>query len=401
MSSSFFQHRGSTISGALLISGTCIGAGMLALPVVTGLAGFVPGLVVNALCCLFMLATGLLFLEATLWMPDGANVLSMAEHFLGPVGKWVCGISFLFLYYCIMVAYLSGGSPIICNLCMRFFGMGVGSYATILMGLLFGGCVWVGAYFVDRVNGILMVGLVLSYVLLLGLGGDDVEMELLSFQHWPLAVWAVPTLFGAYGFHNIVPTLCTYLKRDRKRLQRAIVCGTLFPFLIYSMWQWLIIGAIPQDQLQAAAHQGVPIAQILGEVATSPWVGTLALYLSLFAIVTSLLGVALSVVDFLGDGFHMVERKGVKRLGLCLLAFIPPTIFAIVYPSIFMQMLGIAGGFGEAILNGLMPVALVWIGRYHGGLPRHDHLPGGRGLLSILFLLTLFVMGLEAYYLFW
>lgn len=104
-------HHGTTLSATLLIAGTCIGAGMLALPLVTGLAGFWPAMAVNSLCWLFMLCTGLLFLETTLWMEDGANVLSMAERFFGVSGKVVAGVAFLFLYYCLMVAYLAGARP--------------------------------------------------------------------------------------------------------------------------------------------------------------------------------------------------------------------------------------------------------------------------------------------------
>jgi len=97
-------------SGVLLIGGTSIGAGMLALPVVTGLSGFFPAMVVNTVCWLFMLATGLLLLEATLWMKEGANILSMTERILGPAGKVFGGGAFIFLYYCLLISYISGGA---------------------------------------------------------------------------------------------------------------------------------------------------------------------------------------------------------------------------------------------------------------------------------------------------
>ncbi|MES2272690.1 MAG: aromatic amino acid transport family protein, partial [Chlamydiota bacterium] len=49
--------------GTLLVAGTSIGAGMLALPVVTASGGFLPALFVYFLCWLFMTCTGLLLLE--------------------------------------------------------------------------------------------------------------------------------------------------------------------------------------------------------------------------------------------------------------------------------------------------------------------------------------------------
>ena len=74
------------LSGSLLVTGTAIGAGMLALPVATCLGGFVPAIFIYLACWLFMAATGLLFLEICLWMPEDANIVSMSTHLLGPAG---------------------------------------------------------------------------------------------------------------------------------------------------------------------------------------------------------------------------------------------------------------------------------------------------------------------------
>ena len=76
-----------TLSGTLLISGTTIGAGMLGIPLLTAKAGFLPAVAITIGCWLFMLATGYLYLEATLWMYEGANVLSISRRFLGKSGK--------------------------------------------------------------------------------------------------------------------------------------------------------------------------------------------------------------------------------------------------------------------------------------------------------------------------
>src|SRR5580658_748713 len=101
-----------TLSGTLLIAGTTIGAGMLGIPLLTAKAGFLPAVGITAAVWVFMLATGYLYLEATLWMHEGANVLSMSRRFLGRSGKWLAGGTYLFLYYCLMVAYYAAGAPI-------------------------------------------------------------------------------------------------------------------------------------------------------------------------------------------------------------------------------------------------------------------------------------------------
>lgn len=387
--------KGSLLSAILLVSGTCIGAGMLALPLVTAHAGFFPAMAVNALCWLFMLATGLLFLEATLWMEDGANVLSMAERFFGKTGKWVGGLSFLFLYYCLMVAYLAGGTPLLSGFLHQMTGLSIShGLGCLLFALLFGAIVFLGTRAIDRVNGLLMGSLVLSYFLMLAIGTTEIQPHLLARSIWPISLLALPTLFSAYGYHNIIPSLCTYLKRDEKKLRYGILLGTTIPLFVYGLWQWLVIGSIPIEALQEAAAQGTPIGHILQSL-TNPWIGRIALFFSFFAIVTSLLGVGMSMVDFLGDGCKLQKREGIARLLLCLAVFLPPAFFAAKDPKIFYDALAYAGGFGEAILNGLLPIGLVWLGRYHLNLPSEYRLPGGRATLIVLLLITLLVIGLE------
>ncbi|HKZ00104.1 MAG TPA: aromatic amino acid transport family protein, partial [Rhabdochlamydiaceae bacterium] len=100
------------LSGTFLIAGTTIGAGMLGIPLATAQIGFLPALAVTVLVWAFMLCTGLLFLEVILAMPSGNNILSLSGRFLGSKGRLVSGGMFLFLYYCLMVAYFAAGAPL-------------------------------------------------------------------------------------------------------------------------------------------------------------------------------------------------------------------------------------------------------------------------------------------------
>ena len=81
---------GHLVGGTLLVAGTSIGVGMLALPVATASGGLIPSLFVYLLCWLFMLGTGLLILEACIWMPKGANLITLSSRLLGKWGKVSC-----------------------------------------------------------------------------------------------------------------------------------------------------------------------------------------------------------------------------------------------------------------------------------------------------------------------
>ena len=97
---------GSLIGGTLLVAGTCIGGGVLALPVLTSMGGFLPSLTLYLLCWAFMACTGMLYLEVIHWMDGESNIVSMAEKTLGKLGKAFTWAIYLFFFYSLSVAYV-------------------------------------------------------------------------------------------------------------------------------------------------------------------------------------------------------------------------------------------------------------------------------------------------------
>ena len=107
-----YEMTGTMIGGMLLIAGSCIGAGMLALPIMTGMAGFFPSLVMFLIAWGFMTVTGLLMVEVNSTFPGRVNIVSMAERAFGPVGRIVSWVLYLFLFYSLLVAYISGSGSL-------------------------------------------------------------------------------------------------------------------------------------------------------------------------------------------------------------------------------------------------------------------------------------------------
>lgn len=388
------------ISGSLLIAGTAIGAGMLGIPLVTSQCGFFPASIVTIAVWLFMLLTGLLLLRATLWMPTRSSFLSIARHFLGKPGEFVTGAMFVFLYYCLMVAYFAAGSHLLSYLVEWLWHFSLNTYQSNgIFALIFFTIVSIGPKSIDRVNIGLSLLMFASWIILLLMGSREVNFDRLEMVNlnkmWP----ALPLLFGAFGYHNIIPSITHYLGRNQRALIASIVIGTTIPLIVYLFWQWLIIGALPLQVIQTTMQDGLPITFALESIAHNPKIVLLGQLFALFAITTSVLGVSFSLVDFLADGFKVIPVRW-NRIGLCLLTFFPPFILSTMYPTIFEKALSIAGGFGEAILNGLLPISLVYIGKYSYNLKTFETVKGGKLLLLILTLFSLLVMGIEIIHLY-
>lgn len=383
------QPPGSLLSAMLLVGGTCIGGGMLALPVVTGAMGFVPSLFVMAICWIAMTCTGLLLLEATLWMHEGAHVISMASRFLGPLGKSIAWIFYLFICYASIIAYTAGGGVQIAAGLGDVFQVYVSKpVGCAIFTAIFGLIIYLGTHVIGRVNVILFSAMILSYFGLIGLGLPEVHADKLSRTEWGHAYLAVPLLLTSFSFQTLVPSLAPFLNRNAKQLRWAIIGGTTIAFLVYIVWQALILGIIPVDGphgLVAALIKGEPATQFLREATHNPWTYYVAEYFAFFALVTSFLGIAMGLLDFLSDGLR-IPKRGMGKVWLGLLIFVPTLAFAITNERAFLVALETSGGFGDSVLNGILPVLMVWVGRYHLGLGGGFGLPGGKIVLILLLL---------------
>ena len=107
------------IGGILLIIGTSIGAGMLALPIANAATGFWQSSIFLFLCWVFMTLGAFFILEANLYLPKGKNMISMAQATLGNYGLLIAWVSYLFLLYTLLSAYISGGTDILNSLLLK------------------------------------------------------------------------------------------------------------------------------------------------------------------------------------------------------------------------------------------------------------------------------------------
>lgn len=383
----------SLLGGALLVTGVCVGGGMLGLPILTSTAGFYPSLLVFFLTWLLMMFTGFLFLEACLWFKGGVNMITMTEKTVGPWAKHLCWLVYLFLFYSLTLAYVDGGAQIISYLTGISYYQGIAFFAAALAFTAF-----TPVRFVDLLNIVLMIGLVVSYGVLLGLGSSEVVVDRLSQQmSWPHALQIFPVCFAAFGYQGLIPTLCSHFDYDRKKIMGSIVLGTFFSFVIYLSWQFFVMGIVPFE-----GPSGLQQALIEGQTSIYPLSGSLKnsslIFLGnlfgLFALVTSFIGVALSLRDFLADGLT-IEKNILGRIKLVLLILCPVMLILFNYPAIFLVALEYAGGFGGAFILALLPIMIIYWGRSKFGANAEFKVWGGNKLLLTLAAFIVFEIAME------
>lgn len=388
------------IGAILLITGCCIGAGMLGLPVLTAQGGFFPALVGLFFGWGFLLTTGLLLLEVTLWFREDVHLLTMAEETLGKLGKGVACVTFLFLFYCALVAYMTASGELIADSLERWLHL---SFSRPVGIVLFVVCMapwlYLGTAAVEQCNRLLVVGLFCAYALVLSLALPHIQENGLMRADWSYILYALPAIVFSFGYHNLVPSIASYLHYDRKKLVYAIVLGSALPLLVYIIWEALTLGLIPMTGtagFEEALRHGNSATHLLQKVSQSRFVILFVQAFAFCAIVTSFLGVALSFIDFVADGLKLKKRGG---SGLCILSLVlgPPFIFSLLYPEIFLSALNYASAFGAVILFGVLPACMVLKGRLIYGKEVPPIVPGGRTPLFIVILISLFIAGLQFY----
>lgn len=394
-------HIGALIGAMLLVAGTSIGGGMLALPVSTGESGLFPSLILMIICWTFMTITGLLLLEVNLWMKEeDAHIISMSSRFLGPFGKIIAWITYLFIGYASLVAYIAGGGSLLQEAIASIIGFQLEKWqCAIIFIVIFGFIIDQGAKVVGRVNAILVAAMVFAYFCLVSLGFSEIKGHYLQHKNWSGIIAATPLVLTVFSFQCIVPSLTIYLKRNIKALRIAIIGGTTITLLVYLVWEVLVLGTVP-----LSGENSLILALNLGEAATdsyrvavnNPLVATFAGFFAFFALVTSFLGLSLGLFDFLADGLKM-KKKGKNKIILALIIILPSLFFALTYERAFLVALDTSGGFGDTILNGILPVMMVWVGRYWMKLKGDFTFPGGKLSLSIVILFYIAVLTLEVF----
>ncbi len=352
----------SVFGATLLITGCCIGAGMIGLPVRTAMAGFVSSTVATIFCYIFTTITGLLILEATLWFEEKVNFSTIVESILGKKGKFITLFLFLALFYSLFVAYLDGCGIIFSDIVSSLTGYAVPKYIGIILCVsLVAAITYAGTHMANRFNQLLLLGLIITYFALIVIGLQHVNILKTSQVDFMSILNVVPIMLICFGYQNLVPSITYYLNKNVNHIRFAIIIGNFIPLLVYMLWNYVILGILPAD---ASIKNAELVTQLLGGSMSVISIIFLVKSFSLFALLTSFIPTAISLVDFIKDSAkNSLHKKISNDMFYIAIIFIPSFIFTLIYPNLFLNMLDFAGGFVDVLLFGLMPATVVLLGR--------------------------------------
>ncbi len=387
------------IGGILLIVGTSIGGGMLALPVSTAEVGFANSIFFLFFCWAVMTAGALLVLEVNIRLPIGSNMISMAKSTLGLPGQIIAWITYLFLLYTLLSAYISGGSDVFTSL-LEKSNIHLPAWLTsTVFTALFSFIVYHGIRSVDYVNRGLMFGKLGVYLLLVIIISPHVSPSSLTGGSALAISGTLMVLITSFGFATIVPSLRDYFQDDIKTLRRVILFGSLIPLICYIGWDAVIMGVVSREgehgllALMTSNRATSGLTEALSQSVNSQWIHGFFSFFTSICMITAFLGVSLGLFDFLADGLKLNKSGTQGKLTLAL-TFLPPLAVVLVSPGIYLHALSYAGVCCVILLL-FLPSMMAWKGRRQvagNDIKYIQMVPGGNLILGVIALISIILL---------
>lgn len=388
------KTNGSLFGGALIIAGTTLGAGTLAIPIISAQLGFVSSVLLMIAICALMTYTAFITIEINLYFGKGINISSAAEAVLGKWGRGISTFAFLLLFYALLSAYIAGGASTIKEILASYFDIQI---SNILPELLFTGILGFFVFSctkaVDHLNRFLFAIKTVFFIILVGLIFPALNRtNLLARPHEIGAVWAVIAVFvTSFGFHGSIPSVIDYVGLNPRRLFLTFMIGSMIPLVFYIIWECVTLGSLPlmgefsfQKVYENGNDVGVFISQLnlINGGKTINWATN---GFATLAITTSFLGVAIGVLDFFAQKAKLPNTAKGRSIA-AMLTFIVPFAFAIFYPQGFVMALTYAG-LALTIIAVIMPSLIALKIRKRPDYNPAYKAPGGRFMLILTFLI--------------
>ena len=384
--------RRSVLGGSMIIAGTAIGAGMLALPMISAGMWLYWSMFLLVATWLLMLWSSQAILEVNLHYAPGSSFHTLVSDTLGPVWNAVNGFSVAFVLYVLVYAYVSGGGSVVQQALSSSLGYRPDSaVAGLLFALFLIACVWWGARSVDRFSVALMGGMVLTFVLSISGMLSHIRISLLADSEGSggsvLFLWgALSTYLTSFCFHASVPSLVKYFGREPVTINKCLRNGTIIALLCYGVWILAADGIISREAFKDVIAAGGNVGDLVRAAGTgfdSNFIIHALEAFSCLAVATSFLGAGLGLFDYMADlcGF---DDSRMGRTKTAVVTFLPPLLGGLLWPEGFLPAIGWAG-LAATIWSVIVPALMLRACRRKFGFSEY-RTPGGVLTVPLLLL---------------
>ncbi len=153
----------------------------------------------------------------------------------------------------------------------------------------------------------------------------------------------ITIIFTSFGIQNICHYVCDYLDNDRKKIKLAFLVGIMIPTIIYIIWISCVFQNIRFTNFvffQKLQNHEVTVGELINFLCKSSgsfYMEIILKTLTLFAVITSALGIAIGLQKPMKEMIRKLQN--LSDLFICFM----PILFAIFVPDAFINILSFGG----------------------------------------------------------
>jgi tyrosine-specific transport protein len=357
------------ITGIMFIAATCIGSGMIALPITLVKIGIIPSMIVMFSMWFIIYYTALINLELNLQANKGMTLGALCQYFTNSTIQVISTGLLILLSYSLLSGYISIGSSVLYDI-LEIDNLLV--YTLLLFCIL---CF--PRKLIKKINNFLFIGVLIIIGILMVVLSTAIDWSNIPlFETSDFSVWSIllPVVFTSFGFQVIFHTLTDHYHCNASILKKVFFWGSLIPTMIYIIWTCIVLGAIHthtnafyQKMLHSSIDVNILIIQ-LSLIADNIFIQKLIMYLSFLAVTTSAIGIALGLISSIGNYLDILFENQVDNILIKkilkiippILSILPAYLILLFIPSAFVSIIGFAGMI-LSIIAIILPIYLLML----------------------------------------
>lgn len=324
------------IGGTLLVSGTSIGAAMIAMPITAAKIGFFGSILLMIIIAWVMYYLSQISLEIFKIHRSDSSIAKISGEVIGKKTQFICSVCTLLLLMSLLVAYISGLGEVIST----FSSLDYKTAVLFLVIILFLS-LSISHKIFDYYNRLafslkLCVIVMITIILTPYISTDNLAMNSNIDIKDISVLGIIPVFVTSFGFHGSIPFIYKLLDHDESLYKKATTYGCVITLLVYILWLTLTFGSIQHRNLinsDESLSNFILLFQLNSELLST----SIKLF-ALLAILTSLFGVAVGVYDFIAE--ILIDKS---RFIISGITFLLPAIFCLLGKSLFITALSFAG----------------------------------------------------------
>lgn len=321
------------VNAVLLIIGTQIGAGIIALPMSAVNIGMSYTIVFELISMFIAYSSSMLCCAMNFYKRENLSLIELNKKYGSKTSFIVTSLIYYALLFCLLSVYVSGLTDNISFI----FNLNPNVILVSCMVFLILFLHFLDNKIVSSLNSvfvIILVFIILCAIYNIGfkIPQYDVQLKIREFPNFFLI------LFTSFGMQHIAPYICQLLNFDKKLVKKAFAYAIIVTGCIYILWttsvlQKIALNPIILNKLQLGTVSTGEFVQFLCDTSNSKVLGSILSTITIFAILTSMIGVGLGLKHSLQTNLYISY----------LLIFSIPILTILFIPNVFLTVLAFGG----------------------------------------------------------